>query len=156
IICVGRNYADHAKELGNEVPDKPLLFAKFGSCVIGSGDPITWKESVTQQVDYEGELAVIIGKRAKNVSEADALNYVFGYTVANDVSARDLQDNEPQWIRAKGMDTFCPLGSVIVTHHDIDDPQNLNLKTTLNGDVVQESNTSNMMFSVAKLIAYIT
>jgi 2,4-diketo-3-deoxy-L-fuconate hydrolase len=156
MIAVGRNYAEHAAELGNDVPKQPLLFAKLNNTVIGEGDTITWNASATRQVDWEVELAVIIGKRARNVSEADALKHVFGYTVANDVSARDLQDTEGQWLRAKSMDTFCPLGSIIVTRDEIPDPQNLALRTMVNGEVMQDSNTSNMIFSVAYLISHIS
>lgn len=156
MIAVGRNYAEHAAELGNDVPKVPLLFAKLPNTVIGDGDVITWQSSMTRQVDWEVELAVIIGKKARDVSEKDALKYVFGYTVANDVSARDLQDSEGQWLRAKSMDTFCPMGSIIVTRDEVPDPQNLAIRTTVNGEVMQDSNTSNMIFSVAYLISHIS
>lgn len=154
IIAVGRNYADHAAELGNEVPPKPLLFAKLTSAVIGQGAPIQWQSSVTEQVDWEGELAVIMGKRARHVREAEALHYVFGYTIANDVSARDLQKSEPQWLRAKGLDTFCPLGPAIVTRDAIPDPHQLHIRTTVNGEVMQDADTSLMFFKIPYLIAY--
>lgn len=156
MIAVGRNYAEHAAELGNTVPKQPLLFAKLNNTVIGDGDVITWRSDATKQVDWEVELAVIIGKRGRNIAEKDALKHVFGYTVANDVSARDLQDTEGQWLRAKSMDTFCPLGSIIVTRDEIPDPQNLGLRTVVNGEVMQDSNTSNMIFSVAYLISHIS
>ncbi len=154
IIGVGRNYADHAKELDNAIPEKPLLFAKWSTSVIASGEPITWHTDMTTQVDYEGELAVIIGKRATKVSEADALNYVFGYAIANDVSARDLQDNDKQWVRAKGLDTFCPFGPVIVSRQDIEDPHALTIVTKLNDDEVQHASTGDMIFKIPQLIAY--
>lgn len=155
IIAIGRNYAEHAKETGSALPDKPLIFAKFSSSVIGPGDAITWRESITTQVDWEVELAVIIGQRAREVSEEDALNYVYGYTVANDVTARDLQQKlDTQWTRGKSLDTFCPLGPYIVTRDEIADPQNLAVKTTVNGEVMQDSNTSNMIFNVKHLISY--
>lgn len=155
IIAIGRNYAEHAKETGSALPDKPLIFAKFPSSVIGPGDAITWRESITTQVDWEVELAVIIGQRAREVSEEDALNYVYGYTVANDVTARDLQQKlDTQWTRGKSLDTFCPLGPYIVTRDEIADPQNLAVKTTVNGEVMQDSNTSNMIFNVKHLISY--
>lgn len=154
IIGVGRNYADHAKELKNELPEKPLLFAKFPSSVIGTGAAITWKSSMTEQVDYEGELAVIIGKQASHVSEEDAMKHVFGYTVANDVSARDLQDSESQWVRAKGLDTFCPLGPVIISRDAIEDPQKLKIVTKLNDKEMQNGNTGDMIFSIPYLISY--
>lgn len=154
ILCVGRNYAAHAAETGNTVPEKPLIFAKFGSSVIEDGGTITWKESITTQVDWEGELAVVIGKRAKDITAEAAPNYIFGYTIANDVSARDLQDSESQWARAKGMDTFCPLGPYIVTRNDIPDPQALSVKTLVNGDVMQDGNTRDMIHGVYDLVAY--
>ena len=155
IIAIGRNYAEHAAELGNEAPKAPIIFAKFPSSVIGPGEAITWRSSITTQVDWEAELAVVIGKRAKDVSEADALSYVYGYCVGNDVSARDLQLRvDSQWTRGKSLDTFCPLGPYIVTVDEIADVQNLGVKTTVNGDVMQDSNTKHMIFKVAYLISY--
>jgi 5-carboxymethyl-2-hydroxymuconate isomerase len=157
IVAIGRNYAEHAKETGNEPPPRPLIFAKFPSSVIDPGEAITWSESVTKEVDWEVELAVIIGRKAKHVSEEDAMNYVFGYTVANDVSARDLQlRTDGQWTRGKSLDTFCPLGPIIVTRSDIADPQNLNLRTTVNGEVMQDGNTRDMIFKIPYLIHYIS
>ncbi len=156
IIAIGRNYADHAAETGSDLPKAPLIFAKFPSAVIGQSEPITWRKSITQQVDWEVEIAVIIGKRAKNVSEADAYEHVYGYCVANDVSARDLQFGDGQWTRAKSLDTFCPLGPFIITRDEIDDPQNLALKTTVNGKVMQDANTKDMVFKIPYLIAYIS
>ncbi|MEP7292186.1 MAG: fumarylacetoacetate hydrolase family protein [Chloroflexota bacterium] len=155
IIAIGRNYAEHAAETGSPLPDKPLIFAKFPSSVIGSGEAITWRKSITNEVDWEAELAVVIGKRAREVSEADALNYVYGYCVANDVSARDLQIKiDTQWTRGKSLDTFCPLGPYIVTRDEITDPQNLAIKSTVNGEQMQDSNTSNMIFKIPQLISY--
>ncbi len=155
IIAIGRNYAEHAAETGSALPDKPLIFAKFPSAVIATGDPVTWRTSITQQVDWEVELAVVIGRRAKDVKEEDAFNYIYGYCVANDVTARDLQQKiDTQWTRGKSLDTFCPLGPYIVTRDEIADPQNLAVKTTVNGDVMQESNTQSMIFKVPYLIAY--
>lgn len=154
ILCVGRNYAEHAKELGNAVPEAPLLFLKAPSSVIGHGEAITWNASVCEQVDWEGELAVVIGKRAKNVKAEDALKYVYGYSIGVDISARDLQNKEPQWTRAKSMDTFCPLGPVITTHDEIPDPQALKLETVISGQKMQDGHTSDMIHSVAALIAY--
>ncbi|MFW5748026.1 MAG: fumarylacetoacetate hydrolase family protein [Chloroflexota bacterium] len=156
IIAVGRNYADHAKELDNEVPEKPLLFAKMPGSVIGTGMPITWRRSVTEKVDWEGELAVIIGHRAHRVAEEDALKYVFGYTIANDVTARDLQDSESQWLRAKGLDTFCPMGPAIVLPDEIEDPQTLTIVTRVNDEEVQNVSTSQMIHTVPALISYIS
>ncbi len=156
IIAIGRNYADHAAETGSDLPAKPLIFAKLPSAVIGQGEPITWRKSITEQVDWEAELAVIIGKRAKDVSEEDAFNHIYGYCAANDVTARDLQNGDGQWTRGKGLDTFCPLGPFIVTRDEIDDPQKLALKTTVNGKVMQNSNTKDMVFKIPQLIAYIS
>lgn len=156
IIAVGRNYADHAKEMGGEAPTSPHLFAKLTSAVIGMGEAITWGADLSSEIDWEGELAVVIGKQAKHVPEETALSYVFGYTLANDVTARDLQQAEPQWVRGKGHDTFCPLGPVIVTHHDLADPQSVDLRTTVNGELMQNGTTADMVFPVAKLIAYIS
>ena len=157
IVAIGRNYAEHAKETGNEPPPRPLIFAKFPSAVIDPGETITWRDSITKEVDWEVELVVIIGKRAQNVSEEEALSHVFGYTIGNDVSARDLQlRTDGQWTRGKSLDTFCPLGPEIVTRDEIEDPQNLNLKTTVNGEVMQDGNTKDMIFNVAYLIHYIS
>ncbi len=155
IIAIGKNYAEHAAETGSAPPDKPIIFAKFPSSVIGPGEPITWRSSITSEVDWEAELAVVIGKRAREVSEDDALDYVFGYCVANDVSARDLQQRiDAQWTRGKSLDTFCPLGPYIVTRDEIPDPQNLDIKTTVDGKVMQNSNTKHMIFNVRHLISY--
>lgn len=155
IIAIGRNYAEHAKETNNDVPDKPLIFAKLPSSVIGPDETITWSESITKEVDWEVELGVVIGKRARNVAEADALNHVYGYTVGNDVSARDLQLRvDSQWTRGKSLDTFCPLGPCLVLRSEIEDPNNLNLWTKVNGETVQDSNTQHMIFNVRHLIAY--
>ena len=155
IIAIGRNYAEHAKETGNEPPPRPLIFAKFPSAVIDPGATITWNDSITKEVDWEVELAVIIGKKTRNVSEEEALDYVFGYTVANDVSARDLQlRTDGQWTRGKSLDTFCPMGPEIVTRDEIDDPQNLNLKTMVNDKVMQDGNTKDMIFNIRYLIHY--
>jgi 2-keto-4-pentenoate hydratase/2-oxohepta-3-ene-1,7-dioic acid hydratase in catechol pathway len=155
IIAIGLNYADHAAETGKTPPEAPLIFAKFPSSVIGPGDAITWRSSVTQEVDWEVELAVILGRKARDVAEDQAMNYVFGYTVANDVSARDLQTRiDSQWTRGKSLDTFCPLGPWLVTRDEIADPHNVNLKTTVNDKVMQNSNSSNLIFNVPQLIAY--
>ncbi len=157
IIAIGLNYADHAAETGQKLPEKPLVFAKFPSSVIGNGDPITWRQSVTEQVDWEAELAVVIGKRGKDIPEDKALDYVFGYTCANDVSARDLQlTKDAQWTRGKSLDTFCPLGPWVVTRDEVADPHNLKIKSTVSGKVMQDSNTSNLVFNVPYLIAYLS
>ncbi len=155
IIAIGKNYAEHAKETGGEVPPAPIIFAKFPSAIIGNGEVITWSESITTQVDWEGELAVVIGKRAHNVSEDDALKFIFGYTIANDVSARDLQiRTDAQWTRGKSLDTFCPLGPWIVTANEIPDPQALTVKTWVGDQLMQDGHTKDMIFSVAHLVSY--
>ena len=152
IVCVGRNYLAHARELGHEVPAEPLLFFKPPSSIIGDGDAIELPPQ-SERVDHEGELGVVIGKRATCVSEATALSHVFGYTCVNDVTARDLQKKDGQWARAKGFDTFCPVGPRIVTKLD---PQALRVRCRV-GDVVrQEGETRDMIFPVARLIAYIS
>ena len=156
ILAIGRNYAEHARELNNEVPTEPLVFAVMPSAVIGDGDVIEWESALTSQVDWEGELAVIIGKSARRVSQADALDSIFGYTIANDVSARDLQTRDKQWTRAKGLDTFCPLGPVVVTADAIPDPQNLRIVTTVDGVEMQNGSTADMIFPVSLLIAQLS
>ncbi len=155
IIAIGRNYVEHAKETGSKVPTEPLIFAKFPSSIIATGDPIRWRTSITEQVDWEGELGVVIGKTARDVPEEDAYDYVFGYTIANDVTARDLQMvKDTQWTRGKSLDTFCPLGPYIVTKDEIEDPHNLAIRTTINDEVVQDGSTRDMIFSIPRLIAY--
>lgn len=155
IIAIGRNYAEHAAETGSALPERPIIFAKFPSSVIGPGEPITWRSSITSQVDWEAELAVVIGKPAKDISEEEAYDHVYGYCVANDVSARDLQLKiDQQWTRGKSLDTFCPLGPYIVTRDEIADPQNLDVKTTVGGKVMQNSNTKHMIFNIRHLISY--
>jgi len=156
IIAIGLNYADHCRETGQQPPEKPLIFAKLNSSVIGNGDVIEWDPSITSSVDYEAELAVVIGKQTRLVSEANALAHVFGYTIANDVTARDLQKGDGQWTRAKGMDTFCPLGPWLVSADEIPDPQDLNIRCTVNGELRQNSNTREMIFSVRTLISYVS
>jgi 2-keto-4-pentenoate hydratase/2-oxohepta-3-ene-1,7-dioic acid hydratase in catechol pathway len=153
VVCVGRNYREHAAELGNKMPDEPLLFLKAPSAVIASGDNIELP-AASQQVEHEGELGVVIGKMARDVSESeDALSYVFGYTCVNDVTARDLQRKDVQFTRAKSFDTFCPVGPWIVTELD---PANVSVTTRLNGEVKQHGNTADMAFGVTFLIRYIS
>lgn len=152
IACVGRNYAEHAAELGNEVPAEPLIFLKPPSSVIGPNQPVVYP-SISERVDHEGELAVVIGRRCRNVAEVDALHYVFGYTVANDMTARDLQKKDGQWARAKGFDTFAPIGPWIDTTFD---PSDRMVRCLVNGEVRQQGNTSLMIYSIARIIAYIT
>ena len=154
IIAIGLNYLDHCRETNTDPPEKPLVFTKFTTAMNDPNSTISWSSSLTNQVDFEAELAVVIGKTARFVSEADALDYVFGYTAANDVSARDLQFSDGQWIRGKSLDTFCPMGPVLITADEIPDPQKLAIKCELNGHIVQDSSTSEMIFSVAQLIAF--
>lgn len=155
IIGIGLNYADHARETGKEPPTEPLIFAKFPSAIIGHQDVIRWQRSVTDQVDWEGELAVVIGRRARHVREEDAMKYVFGYTCANDVSARDLQfGKDSQWTRAKSLDTFCPIGPYIATRDEIGDPHALAITTLVNDEVMQQGNTRDLIFSIPQLVAY--
>ncbi|GAB5491075.1 MAG: hypothetical protein Phog2KO_12900 [Phototrophicaceae bacterium] len=156
IFCVGRNYAEHAAELSNALPTSPLIFSKYPTCVIGNDENIQWHDDLTQKVDWEGELAVVIGKTAKNIREEDAYEHIFGYTVANDISARDLQDSESQWVRAKAQDTFCPLGPAIVTKDDLADPHALQVVTKVNGEIMQNGNTSDMIFKIPYLVAYLS
>lgn len=155
IIAVGLNYIDHCKEANLPVPAEPVLFSKFPSSICGPYDDLSWPTAVTKEVDYEVEMGVVIGKRARDVPEKDALNYVLGYTVVNDVSARDLQfTGAKQWDRGKSLDTFCPYGPYIVTRDEIPDPHVLQVRTILNGKEMQNSNTRNLIFNVNKIIAY--
>jgi 2-keto-4-pentenoate hydratase/2-oxohepta-3-ene-1,7-dioic acid hydratase in catechol pathway len=156
IVAVGQNYLDHVREQEVDPPEQPLLFAKFPSSVIGLGEQIRWTDGITEQVDYEAELAVVIGRRAARVSVDEALGHVLGYTCANDVSARDLQFGDGQWTRGKALDRFLPLGPVLVGADEVDDPQDLAIRCRVNGELVQNASTSEMVFSVAQLIAYIS
>lgn len=151
IVCVGKNYVDHAAEMGGEAPAEPLLFLKPNTSVIGPDDAIV-RPPQSKQTDYEGELAVVIGRVAKNVPAERALDYVFGYTIGNDVTARDLQRSDGQWSRAKGFDTFCPLGPVIETEFDLDG--GARVMTRVNGEVRQDGPISDMVHSVPDIIAY--
>jgi len=154
IVCVGLNYRDHAEEQGVALPERPLLFSKWPNTLIGPGEAIRIPE-LTKQVDYEAELGVVIGRRASRVAIEDALDHVRGYVVANDVSARDLQFADGQWIRGKSLDTFLPVGD-LVPASEVPDPQALPIRAILNGRTMQESNTGNMVFGVAQVIAFVT
>jgi 2-keto-4-pentenoate hydratase/2-oxohepta-3-ene-1,7-dioic acid hydratase in catechol pathway len=154
IVAIGLNYQDHIDETGLAAPERPLVFTKFTTSVIGSGEPIVIDRAVTQRVDWEVELAVVVGRRMRRVAEAEALDYVAAYTGANDVSARDVQFHDGQWVRAKSLDTFCPLGPCIVTPDDFGDPQNKQLRTYVNGETMQESTTAKMVFGIAQLLAF--
>ncbi|GAA3925246.1 fumarylacetoacetate hydrolase family protein [Microbacterium soli] len=150
VVCVGRNYHEHAAEFGNVAPEEPLLFLKPNTSVIGPGDTIV-RPAISERTEYEGELVAVIGRIAKNVSADDALDHVFGYTVGNDFTARDLQRKDGQWTRGKGFDTFCPLGPVIETEFDAESAR---LETRVNGEVRQQAPLTDMIHSVADIIAY--
>ena len=152
IVAVGRNYLAHARELGNEVPTEPLIFLKPTSAIVGDQDDVVYPKA-SLRVDHEAELAVVIGRRCKDVNEGDAFDYVRGYTCANDVTARDLQESDDQWTRAKGFDTFCPLGPQVVENLD---PSSLRVVARVNGEVRQEGHTSDMLFGVPSLVAFIS
>lgn len=154
VIAVGKNYREHAAEEGVEAPGEPLLFAKFPSSIVGDGADITWRASDSSQVDWEAELAVVIGRRCRDVAVADALDAVLGYTCLNDVSARDLQFGDGQWVRGKSLDTFCPIGPWLVTADDIPHPQALGIRCLVEGEIVQDASTAQMIHGVATLIAY--
>jgi 2-keto-4-pentenoate hydratase/2-oxohepta-3-ene-1,7-dioic acid hydratase in catechol pathway len=156
ILAIGLNYADHARESGIEPPKAPVLFVKTPNSIAGPGEAIRYSKDDSTQVDYEVELAVVMGREARRVSEADALDYVLGYTVCNDVSARDAQFADQQWVRGKSFDTFCPLGPWIVTADEIPDPQTLGLRCRVNGRTLQESTTAEMIFGCAELISYLS
>jgi 2-keto-4-pentenoate hydratase/2-oxohepta-3-ene-1,7-dioic acid hydratase in catechol pathway len=153
IICVGLNYHDHCREQGIEPPPYPMLFSKFANAVANPGDPVV-RPRTTEKLDLECELAVVIGRRAKSIGTADALDHVFGYTIVNDVTMRDLQREDKQWLRAKGSDGFAPMGPVLVTRDEIADPQRLHIRSSVNGETWQDSTTAEMVFDVATLVAF--
>ncbi len=159
IYCIGLNYRKHAEETGAKIPEHPIVFMKSPTALQDPDGPIVLPRHLrSDQVDYEAELAVVIGTECKNVSRAEALNYVLGYTIANDVSARDWQKQwgGSQWCRGKGFDTFCPIGPGLTLPSGIKDPQNLTIRTRVNGVVMQESNTRDMIFSVAEIIEFLS
>lgn len=156
VFAIGLNYRGHADETGAGYPSAPVIFLKASTSVTGAGSPILLPKAAPEEVDYEAELAIIIGKTARNVSREEALGYVLGFTCANDVSARDCQVRlDKQWARAKSFDTFCPLGPVVVTPDEID-PDRVAIRTTVNGRVLQESNTSDMIFGCRELVSYLS
>jgi 2-keto-4-pentenoate hydratase/2-oxohepta-3-ene-1,7-dioic acid hydratase in catechol pathway len=155
LVCIGLNYRDHAEESGLALPKAPVIFSKFSSCVIAPGEPIVIPPS-SERVDYEAELAVVIGRRATRVTADRAYDYVLGYTALNDVTARDFQFGDGQWQRGKSCDTFAPMGQTIVTTDEITDPHALRISLTLNGAVMQDSSTSELIFRIPALIEYIT
>ena len=160
IFCIGLNYMEHARETGAELPKNPVVFMKPTSAITHPDEAIPLPKCCTRgpEVDYEGELAVVIGRTAKDVPAESALDYVLGYTIANDVSARKWQKHGGggQWVRGKGFDGFCPLGPLLVTADEIPDPQTLGIRTLLNGEVMQQSSTTDMIFPVARLISYLS
>lgn len=155
-ICLGLNYRDHAAETGMDAPPAPILFSKFRNSLTGARDPILLPAAASDKVDYEVELGVVIGARAKHVPESEALGVVAGYTVINDVSARDLQTQTSQWLAGKALDTFAPCGPALVTADEIADPQRLQLTTRVNGTVLQDESTAEMIFGVAETIAFLS
>ena len=155
IVCIGLNYRDHAEEQGTELPAAPLLFAKWPNTLIGPGAPIVIPP-ITKQVDYEAELGVVVGERVRGVSAENALEAVAGYLCLNDVSARDLQFADGQWVRGKSLDTFCPVGPELVPAAEVADPQALAIRAVVNGEALQDSHTSNMIFSVAEIVAHVS
>jgi 2-keto-4-pentenoate hydratase/2-oxohepta-3-ene-1,7-dioic acid hydratase in catechol pathway len=167
IFCVGKNYHEHAKEFsqsgfdtsatkGEIAPSFPVVFTKAPSTVVADGDPVLSFSAVTSQLDYEAELAVIIGKPGRGISKADALKHVWGYTIVNDVTARDLQQKHRQWFLGKSMDTFCPMGPYIVTADEVGDPATLNVRCWINGELRQDANTSDLIFDIPTIIETIS
>jgi 2-keto-4-pentenoate hydratase/2-oxohepta-3-ene-1,7-dioic acid hydratase in catechol pathway len=155
VICVGLNYRDHAIESKMEIPQVPTIFSKFSNSVIGASEPIVLPKNSVKP-DYEAEFAVVIGKIGRHITEEQALDHVFGYTCVNDVSARDYQMATTQWLMGKTFDTFCPMGPWIVTKDEIADPHALDIRMTINGEVLQNSNTRELIFKVPQLIAYVS
>jgi 2-keto-4-pentenoate hydratase/2-oxohepta-3-ene-1,7-dioic acid hydratase in catechol pathway len=156
ILCIGLNYLDHVRESGAEPPASPVLFAKYPNSLVGHGQEIRFDEANSTQVDFEVELAAVIGRRARNVDDADALSHVFGYTAANDVSARDVQFENSQWVRGKSFDTFCPMGPWVVTADELGNPQDLRLRCWVGDILYQDGRTSDMIFDVAHLVSYLS
>jgi 2-keto-4-pentenoate hydratase/2-oxohepta-3-ene-1,7-dioic acid hydratase in catechol pathway len=154
VVGIGRNYREHVDEEGADPPPAPLVFAKWPTSVIGDRAEIRWDPGLTGQVDWEAELGVVIGRRARAVDEADALDYVLGYTCLNDVSARDIQFGDGQWVRGKSLDTFCPMGPALITADEIGDPQDLAIGCLVGAERVQDARTSQMYFGVAAIVAY--
>jgi 2-keto-4-pentenoate hydratase/2-oxohepta-3-ene-1,7-dioic acid hydratase in catechol pathway len=154
IVCVGRNYLEHARELGNEAPAEPLIFMKPPSSLIASGDAIVYP-ALSQRVDFEGELGIVIGDRARNVSREEAYDYILGYTIVNDITARDLQKKDGQWTRGKGFDTFCAVGPCVISPEEVEF-KSLRVRTLVDGEVKQDGSVLDMIFPLDVIIAYIT
>ncbi|MFS0575697.1 fumarylacetoacetate hydrolase family protein [Sporosarcina sp. 179-K 3D1 HS] len=155
MICVGHNYREHILEMGREIPEFPVVFAKFANTVIGPEDDIPF-HPISEQLDYEAEFTFVIGKQARNVSEEDALDYVAGYTIANDVTYRDIQRRTLEWLQGKSVDGSAPMGPWLVTTDELTDPSGLDVVLTVNGEVRQKTNTANLVFSVQKLVAFLS
>jgi 2-keto-4-pentenoate hydratase/2-oxohepta-3-ene-1,7-dioic acid hydratase in catechol pathway len=157
VVAIGMNYADHVREQGLKMPSIASMFTKYSSAIVGPGDAIRWDPSQTSKVDWEAEFAFVVGKRASKVKEEDAFDYIAGYTICHDVSARDLQlEKGDQWIMGKSLDTFCPLGPFLVTKDEVADPHSLGIRCILNGETVQDSNTRELIYKIPYLVAYLT
>jgi 2-keto-4-pentenoate hydratase/2-oxohepta-3-ene-1,7-dioic acid hydratase in catechol pathway len=155
IVCLGLNYRDHAEESGAQIPDEPIIFMKPRTCIVGHMESVV-KPGFVEKLDYEVELAVIIGKKGKNIPISEAAEYIFGYTVFNDISARDIQFKDGQWTRGKSFDTFAPMGPCIATKEQLGDPCDLKLRTRVNGEVRQDSSTGNMIFNVYEVVHHLS
>ena len=154
VVCVGLNYRDHAEEGDNPIPDEPVLFSKFPTSVTGPEDAVSWDPEYTEKVDYEVELVAVIGEEARRVDPDEALEYVAGFTVGNDVSARDLQHGDGQWVRGKSLNSFAPVGPELVTTDAVGDPHDLAIWADVNGDRLQESTTANLIFGIDELVSF--
>ncbi|MBI3946081.1 MAG: fumarylacetoacetate hydrolase family protein [Armatimonadetes bacterium] len=155
IVCIGLNYRDHCEENNVPIPQSPVIFAKYATAVTGPGDPIV-KPKLTEQLDYEAELAFVIGRAGRNIPESEAMGYVAGYTILHDVSARDIQFADGQWVRGKTFDTFAPMGPALVTPDEVPDPHNLGIRLDVNGEVLQNSNTRHLIFRIPFLISLLS
>lgn len=156
VVCIGLNYHDHAAEQGVELPERPLVFAKFPSTLCGHEATVSWSSDVTSQVDWEAELAVVVGRRLREAGPDEAIGAVFGYTVANDISARDVQFADGQWVRGKSLDGFLPLGPVVVSADEFGDPAGHAIRARINGQTVQDSNTSDLIFGVSEILSFLS
>ncbi|WP_144925135.1 fumarylacetoacetate hydrolase family protein [Halorubrum salsamenti] len=154
VVCVGLNYRDHAEEGDNPIPDEPVLFSKFPTSVTGPEDAVSWDPDLTEQVDYEAELVAVIGEEARRVDPEEAMDHVAGFLVGNDVSARDLQHGDGQWVRGKSLDSFAPIGPEIVTTDEVADPHDLAIWADVNGERLQESTTANLIFGIDDLVSF--
>lgn len=157
VVAIGLNYMDHVREQGIKPPTLAVMFTKYPSSIVGPGDEIRWDPEITNKVDFEAELAFVVGKTARHVSEADAFDYIAGYTNCHDVSARDLQlEKGDQWIMGKSLDTFCPLGPYLVTKDEVGDPHNLGIRCLVNGEALQDSSTKELVFNIPYIVAYLS